>query len=71
MLYLLWIFTGMLVGLLLVSVFTPPNRKTLELPTPNSNNIFHTPTGCIRFRTQSVQCSDSASSLNLLASQHK
>jgi hypothetical protein len=61
----------MLTGLLLISVFTPPFRKNLEMPTPNSKDVFHTPHGCIRFRTQPVQCSESASSLNLLASQHK
>ena len=64
-------FIGMLVGLLLTSVFSPPFRKDLDIPTPGRNDVFHTPHGCVKFRTQSVPCTDSATSLNLLATEHK
>lgn len=71
MFYLKWTFIGMLVGLLLVSVFLPPFHKDLDIPTPGEKHIFHTPHGCVRFKTKSVPCTDDATSLNLLASQHK
>jgi hypothetical protein len=67
----LWVFTGALTGLLLVSVFSPPPRKELELPVPGDLNHFYTSTGCVRFRTSEVPCSDDATSLNFIASQHK
>ncbi len=71
MISLTWIFIGAVVGLLLVSVFTPPNRKVPTLPTPHCTDVFHTGTGCVTFRTEEVECGPSATSLNLVASQHK
>lgn len=61
----------MLVGFLIISVFAPPFRKDLDVPTPGTKDMFHTSHGCVRFRTQSVPCTDSATSLNLLAAEHK
>jgi hypothetical protein len=66
-----WIFTGAIVGLLLVAVFAPPARKDVQVPTPFSKAVYRTPTGCVKFKTIKVECSEDATSLNLLASSHK
>jgi hypothetical protein len=66
-----WIFVGVIMGLLLVSVIAPPARADMQLPTPFTKSVFRTPTGCVRFRTQEVSCSDDATSLNFIASSHK
>ena len=66
-----WIFVGAIVGLLLVAVFVPPARNDMQLPTPFSKDVFRTPSGCVRFKTEEVACSDDASSLNFIASSHK
>jgi hypothetical protein len=71
MLSLTWIFIGALLGLLIVSVFTPPDRKVLGLPIPNTQDVFFTQSGCVKFNTKEVPCTDSAKSLNFIASQHK
>jgi len=66
-----WAFIGSLVGILLVAVFEPPARKNPKVPTPGDEKSLHTKSGCIKFRSEEVPCSDAATSLNLLASQHK
>lgn len=66
-----WIFVGVLTGLLLVSVFAPPPRKDPRVPTPNTKEVYKTPSGCVKFKTHEVPCSREAMSLNLVASQHK
>ena len=66
---LIWLFVGVLVGLLLSAVFVPPPRKDAQLPTPFSNSVYHTPMGCVKFRTRRVPCSESAGSL--MSSEHK
>jgi hypothetical protein len=66
-----WIFTGAIVGLLLVAVFAPPARKDVQVPTPYSKAVYRTPSGCVKFKTTKVACSDESTSLNLLASSHK
>jgi hypothetical protein len=71
MISLTWMFIGAIIGLLVVSVFTPPNRKVPSLPTPNSDDVFYTESGCVKFKTQEVECGSSATSLNFVASQHK
>jgi hypothetical protein len=71
MISLTWMFIGAIVGLLVVSVFVPPNRKLPTLPTPYTDEVYHTQTGCVKFRTQEVECDQSATSLNFIASQHK
>ena len=68
MFVLFWLFVGVLTGLLIVSVFVPPNKKNQELPTPSDNSIFHTKDGCVRFKSEEVECDGTQSSLNLLAS---
>ena len=66
-----WIFTGAIVGLLLVAVFVPPARKDMQVPTPFSKSVYRTPTGCVKFKTERVECSEEATSLNFVASSHK
>lgn len=68
---LFYLFVGAVVGLLLVSVFAPPLRKDLQVPMPESKQVFNTPSGCVKFKAKKVPCTDKATSLNLLASQHK
>ena len=58
-----WLFVGVLTGLLVVSVFVPPNHKENELPSPNDDSIFHTKTGCVKFKAEEVECTDNAKSL--------
>lgn len=64
-------FVGVITGMLLVSVFTPPNRNVPTLPTPDNNQIFKTPKGCVRFKSEEVECMSSSSSLNFMASENK
>ena len=68
MLILFWLFVGIVTGLLVVSVFVPPNKKNQELPTLGDNSVFHTKDGCVRFKSEEVECDGTQSSLNLLAS---
>ena len=71
MLDVFWLFIGILVGLLVVAVFIPPNQKDNQLPTPDDESEFHTKTGCVKFKAEEVPCTDDATSLNFVASQHK
>lgn len=71
MLDLFWLTIGAVVGLLLVAVFTPPNRNVPSLPTPDNEDVFKTATGCVKFKSEEVECMPSASSLNFIASEHK
>jgi hypothetical protein len=63
-----WIAAGVIVGLLLSTVFVPPTRHVKALPTPYDHDVYHTETGCVRFEAVEVPCPDEAASLNLLAS---
>jgi hypothetical protein len=69
MISLLWVFVGTLVGLLIVSVFSPPPRDEKGVPTPGSKKAYHTATGCVKFKAVDVPCDGKQTSLNLLASQ--
>jgi hypothetical protein len=71
MISLLWMFVGAITGLLLVSVFRPPPHTDPGLPTPDNEEPFHTPHGCVKFDATEVECMPSASSLNFIASEHK
>lgn len=71
MISIMWTFVGALVGLLVVSVFTPPDRRVPALPTPDTDDSFRTETGCVKFKTEEVECMPSSTSLNFIASQHK
>jgi len=61
-----YLFSGAIVGLFIVSIFNPVKHVSPELPTPNSQKIFHTESGCVRFKTKEVSCSTEAISLNLI-----
>lgn len=56
-------FIGLLVGLLVVSVFRPPPRKIPALPTPDDNEPFGTQTGCVKFKATETECTPTATSL--------
>jgi len=56
MLSLLWVFIGALVGLLAVSVFTPPARVEEKTPEPGKENKFNTPLGCVHLNAKEVPC---------------
>jgi len=71
MLSLKWIFVGVLTGFLIVSVFVPPARKDMHLPTPDDKDTYFTGKGCVKFKTEEVQCTKDATSLNLVASENK
>jgi ribosomal protein L27 len=58
-----WVFVGVLTGLLVVSVFVPPNHTDNELPTPNDDTVFHTKSGCVKFKAEEVECTGDAKSL--------
>jgi hypothetical protein len=66
MLSIPWIFGGAIIGFLIVSVFNPPVRQILSVPTPDDTGLFHTKTGCINVQASEVECSDDAISLNIL-----
>ena len=70
MISLLWLFVGTLVGMLIVSVFSPPPRDEKGVPTPNSKHTFHTNTGCVKFKPVEVPCDGKQTSLNLVAQQY-
>jgi hypothetical protein len=66
-----WLFVGFLTGLTISAVFTPPIRDIPQLPTPDSDRLLHTGTGCVKFTTTEVPCGKDSTSLNFIASQHK
>lgn len=67
MLELRWIVAGVILGLLLSTVFIPPTRKVKVLPQPRDESLFQTDTGCVRFVSEEVPCNAEPDSLNLLA----
>jgi hypothetical protein len=66
-----WLFVGFLTGLTISAVFTPPIRDIPQLPTPDSDRLLYTGTGCVKFITKEVPCGKDSTSLNFIASQHK
>ena len=56
MISLPWIFAGAIVGLLIVSVFTPPARIEEKSPEPGKENIFNTALGCVQLNAKEVPC---------------
>jgi hypothetical protein len=63
-----WFIAGLILGMLMSTVFIPPTRKLKSVPSPNDSSVYHTDTGCIRFVSEEVPCVQGADSLNLLAS---
>lgn len=68
MLQLKWAVAGLIIGMLISTVFIPPTRKETQVPVPNDSSIYHTSTGCVQIESTEVPCGDEADSLNLLAS---
>ena len=68
MIELRWLVAGLVVGMLMSTVFIPPTRKLKSVPAPNDSSVYHTETGCVRFISEEVPCVQGADSLNLLAS---
>lgn len=71
MISVFWLFTGVLAGLLVTSVFNPAERTIPSLPTPADNTVHQTKSGCVKFKTEEVPCDGHETSLNVIASQHK
>lgn len=63
-----WIAGGIIVGMLISTVIVPPTRKQASLPRPHDQGVYTTNTGCVRFESVEVPCTDEPDSLNLLAS---
>jgi hypothetical protein len=59
-------FAGCIVGLFMVSIFTPVTHAEQALPVPGVSKKFHTKTGCILVHSEEVSCSTEAISLNLI-----
>ena len=57
---------GILTGFFVVSIFKPVPRQVPVVPTPGNSDSFITKTGCVRVKTEEVECSGSAVSLNVL-----
>lgn len=68
MIDLRWFVAGLVIGMLMSTVFIPPTRKLKSVPAPNDSSVYHTDTGCVRFVSEEVPCVEGADSLNLLAS---
>lgn len=66
-----YLFAGLLAGLIIGSVSSPPTRKVPKAPTPNDQSVYRTETGCVRVRAVEVACPYNPDSLNLLGAQHK
>ena len=66
---LLWLFAGAIVGLLVVSVFIPPFRRDMQLPTPYDARPMRTNASCVKFKTMEVPCTLTATTLNFIASE--
>jgi hypothetical protein len=62
-----WIVVGVIVGLLIGTVMIPPTRKVKVLPQPHDETTYHVDSGCIRFVSEEVPCTQDTDSLNLLA----
>jgi hypothetical protein len=57
---------GILTGFFVISIFKPVPRQIPAVPTPGDLDSFVTKTGCVRIKSEEVQCSGSAVSLNVL-----
>lgn len=66
-----YLFAGVLVGLVLSAIVSPPSRKVPQAPTPNDRNVYKLDTGCIHVKATEVPCTAETDSLNLLASEYK
>jgi hypothetical protein len=65
----LWLFVGAILGLLIVSVFIPPFRPDMQLPSPHDRRPMRTNASCVKFNTMEVPCTLTATTLNFIASE--
>jgi hypothetical protein len=68
MIQIAWVVAGVIVGMLIAAVMSPPPRKEVTVPQPHDPSVYHTDTGCVRLRSSEVACTDETDSFNLLAS---
>jgi hypothetical protein len=65
---ILWIFGGFLVGMIVTTIFVPPQMKKKMVPdVKNPDIVFRNPdveNGCFRATAYPVQCTDGIDFLN-------
>jgi hypothetical protein len=66
MLSLLWVFSGFIVGLFVVSIFDPPFRVVPALPTPGVSTFRTQKGGCVRIVSEETECTSNAISLGVI-----
>lgn len=66
MLSLIWVFAGVIIGLVIVAVFEPPKRQVPVVPTPGDNDLYHTKSGCVKIQASEIECTSDSVSLNTL-----
>jgi hypothetical protein len=66
---ILWVFGGFLVGMIVTTIFVPPQTKKKMIPdVRNPAIVFRNPdieNGCFRAAAYPVQCTDSIDFLNM------
>ncbi len=65
------LFAGILTGLVLSAITSPPTRKMPKVPEPNDPTTYRMETGCVRVQASEVPCTSETDSLNILAAEHK
>jgi len=68
MIQLTWLVAGVIIGMLIACIMSPPPRKKVSVPQPHDPTVYHTDTGCVRLRSSEVECPETSDSFNLLAS---
>lgn len=63
-----WMVAGVIVGMLISTILIPPTRKVKRLPQPYDTSTYQVDSGCVRFVSEEVPCTQEPDSLNLLAS---
>ena len=71
----LFVFAGFLFGLVVTSVFVPPDMKRKMLPDPKRPNLIYknpkVENGYFSIRSIEVPCTNETDSLNILSELHK
>jgi hypothetical protein len=69
MFHILWVFGGFLVGMIVTTIFIPPQTKKKIVPDINNPAlVFRNPdveNGCFRAKSYPVQCTDTIDFLNM------
>jgi len=66
-----WVVAGVIIGMLISTILIPPTRKQSTLPQPHDSSVYTTDSGCVRFESMEVPCTEEPDSLNLIASLSK